>query len=277
MEACFHVQPVMGDCCNCVFVHTSRSSQRTVVTNLLIRWKDALRELFSRLDLTSEQLTTDEAIAGVENADAVDGNVAASSRNQQLDSSILKDQTNLPVENCVKELRLHSNATHSTSYQVPAFIAEWKSTSHSLCTAPPLTSRGCYVGKLSPTASVLALVINARQACDTKLLFCSPSIEAGLSQAVYGESDRKSGRYECVWYSYNCGHVFTVNMLLSRTYWIADMAWSADGLLVVCVTRRGSLMIAPRFGRPVKLLARGCSLGVEFCYCLPLHPLITVM
>ena len=70
---------------------------------------------------------------------------------------------------------------------------------------------------------------------------------------------------------------FYVCFHTGRTYWIADMAWSADGLLLICVTRRGCLMIMPQFGRPLKLVIHGCSLDMGPNYFLPLHPLITVV
>lgn len=64
---------------------------------------------------------------------------------------------------------------------------------------------------------------------------------------------------------------------LPRTYWIADMMWTADGLLLACMTKRGSLMILPRFGQPMQLVTQGCSLDMGPSYSLPLHPLITVV
>ena len=54
------------------------------------------------------------------------------------------------------------------------------------------------------------------------------------------------------------------------------MAWLADGLLLACITKRGSLIILPRFGRPLKLITHGHSLDMGPTVSLPLHPLITV-
>ena len=69
----------------------------------------------------------------------------------------------------------------------------------------------------------------------------------------------------------------TLPELVHRTFWVSDMAWTADGLLLVCMTKRGSLMILPRFGPPLRLIARGCSIEMGPTHFLPLHPLITVM
>lgn len=58
---------------------------------------------------------------------------------------------------------------------------------------------------------------------------------------------------------------------------MSDMAWLADGLLLACITKRGSLVILPRFGRPLMLVTHGHSpLDVGPAVFLPLHPLVTV-
>ena len=54
------------------------------------------------------------------------------------------------------------------------------------------------------------------------------------------------------------------------------MAWSADGLFVACMTKRGCLLLLPRFGPPLRLVTHGCSLDMGPLTHLPLHPLITV-
>ena len=54
------------------------------------------------------------------------------------------------------------------------------------------------------------------------------------------------------------------------------MAWLADGLLLACITKRGSLVILPRFGHPLKLVTRGHSSDMGPATFLPVHPLITV-
>ena len=61
-----------------------------------------------------------------------------------------------------------------------------------------------------------------------------------------------------------------------RSYWIADMSWLADGLLLACMTKRGALVVLPRFGQPLKLITSGNSLEMGPAAFLPLHPLIIV-
>ena len=53
------------------------------------------------------------------------------------------------------------------------------------------------------------------------------------------------------------------------------MAWTSDGLLLVCVLKQGSLCILPHYGQPVKLITHGCSMDMGPAYFLPLHPLIS--
>lgn len=72
---------------------------------------------------------------------------------------------------------------------------------------------------------------------------------------------------------YPCGKCLNIN---HRTFWIADMSWTSDGLLLVCITKRGGMFILPRFGPPITLIARGCSIEIGPKLFLPLHPLITI-
>lgn len=55
------------------------------------------------------------------------------------------------------------------------------------------------------------------------------------------------------------------------------MAWTADGLLLVCIIKRGSLLILPCMGRPLQLVTHGCSLDMGPAILLPLHPRISYM
>ena len=55
------------------------------------------------------------------------------------------------------------------------------------------------------------------------------------------------------------------------------MAWTADGLLLVCIIKRGSLLILPCMGRPLELVTRGYSLDMGPAILLPLHPRISYM
>ena len=54
------------------------------------------------------------------------------------------------------------------------------------------------------------------------------------------------------------------------------MSWVADGLFLACMTKRGCLLILPRFGQPIKLVTYGCSVEMGPISHLPPPPLITV-
>ena len=47
---------------------------------------------------------------------------------------------------------------------------------------------------------------------------------------------------------------YDVNDFLLRSYWITDISWSSDGLLLACMTRRGCLFLLTRFGQPMTLV-----------------------
>ena len=59
----------------------------------------------------------------------------------------------------------------------------------------PLTKRGCYVCKLSPTGSIAALAVNRKDASNTAVLFFSPLVDAGMSSPLYlSKTKEKTGR-----------------------------------------------------------------------------------
>ena len=55
------------------------------------------------------------------------------------------------------------------------------------------------------------------------------------------------------------------------------MVWTADGLLLVCMTRRGCLVVLPRFGPPLRLITSGCDMDMEPTQFLTFHPLIIAL
>ena len=175
-------------------------------------------------------------------------------------------------------------------------------------THTPLSKRGCYVCRLSPTASIAALAVNSRDASNTAVVFFSPLVDAGMSASLYlSKTKDKTGRYIrmlesskgqsfkivnlggtipvsahghihvylCIlWYLHEYYVVFidedtrkifvpfpisSLNnlqysffgtstntfSLYFRSYWVSDMVWLADGLLLACMTKRGSLVILP--------------------------------
>ena len=60
-----------------------------------------------------------------------------------------------------------------------------------------------------------------------------------------------------------------------RSWWVSSLGWSGDGVLLAAMTNRGSLLLLPRFGPPLTLIASGCGLELGPTHFLPLHPLIT--
>ena len=68
-------------------------------------------------------------------------------------------------------------------------------------TRAPLTKRGYYVVKLSPTGSVAALAVNRREASDTAVVFFSPLVDASVSAPLYlSKAQEKTGRYTKIIY-----------------------------------------------------------------------------
>lgn len=60
-----------------------------------------------------------------------------------------------------------------------------------------------------------------------------------------------------------------------RSWWVADMSWTRDSLLVLCITRRGSVAILSKLGEPMEICTEGCSLHTGPALFLPLHPKIS--
>jgi hypothetical protein len=109
--------------------------------------------------------------------------------------------------------------------------------------------------KISPTGRVVALAVNCNSAVCTRILFMDMLNEVSVSSPVYPKSNED---------------------MTGRTFWVTSLEWSGDGLLLAAMTRRGCLLLLPRFGPPLRLIASGCGLEMGPAYFLPLHPLITV-
>ena len=93
------------------------------------------------------------------------------------------------------------NTSPFTSFHDAPFDAIWKTMSY--CSQnfnksgskSSLSGRGCYLSKFSPTGNIVSLAINHEEALDTQVLFVSPLVETGLSNAVYQPKfRRKLGR-----------------------------------------------------------------------------------
>lgn len=93
------------------------------------------------------------------------------------------------------------NTSPFTSFHDAPFDAIWKTMSY--CSQDcnksgsksSLSGRGCYLSKFSPTGNIVGLAINHEEALDTQVLFVSPLVETGLSNAIYQPKfRRKLGR-----------------------------------------------------------------------------------
>lgn len=108
------------------------------------------------------------------------------------------------------------------------------------------------------------------------------SVHAHEAQCVFISSDVAEELRTCIYavamyiYIATAFHSYIYCTCLYRTFWITSLAWSGDGLLLAAMTCRGSLLLMPRFGPPLKLVTNGCGLDMGPARLLPLHPLITV-
>ena len=231
-------------------------------------------------------------------------NLSFNTTNETLSSA----EQRVHIEESTTTGKLQGSCTHfdqlSTSDSASPFETSWSTISYNsnhhhgnmTSSLHVLNGRGTYVCKLSPTCNVAALAVNQMEPADTRVLFFSPVVKAGIASHCYQTKvEGNSGRWgsdivEFVLYHFKqylcsiCTYCFSFLKITSytiidlyRTFWIADMAWTSDGLFLVCVTKRGSLAILPRFGPPIKLIARGCSIEIGPKLFLPIHPLITVM
>ncbi len=203
----------LGECCTCVFASTDHSSSQTVLTTLLINWPSPAFQLYSHLTNTqpySSELITSPFVntqeREIETDIAIDQNTAVSVQNHQSDhhtehsgrilSIPLQDVTN--VSSTVKFLEDPSHTYFdqlSSQDHVPPFETSWRTISRHPIT--PLTGRGSYVLRLSPSCSLGALAVNYPQATDTEMLFFSPLANAELSVCVFPKNiEGLTGRYK---------------------------------------------------------------------------------
>ncbi|XP_028394275.1 uncharacterized protein LOC114518472 [Dendronephthya gigantea] len=61
-----------------------------------------------------------------------------------------------------------------------------------------------------------------------------------------------------------------------RTWWVSDISWTTDSLLLIGITRNGALFITSKLGEPVKLVTTGHGMNLGPSLFLSLHPRITV-
>uniref|UniRef100_UPI00358F770E ciliogenesis and planar polarity effector 1 n=1 Tax=Myxine glutinosa TaxID=7769 RepID=UPI00358F770E len=143
------------------------------------------------------------------------------------------------------------------------FWKHWSTLRQPLCQLTPacipMTTIGSYVTRISPDGLVLAVAVNQRNPQATQLLFVSLLRGVAVSSHLRG-----------------CGcKLLSPPSKFITSYWVGDVAWSCDGVILACMLRRGALLLLSRLGEPLTLTTHGCSVEFGPAEFLPLHPLVT--
>ncbi|XP_068106773.1 ciliogenesis and planar polarity effector 1 isoform X4 [Hyperolius riggenbachi] len=126
-------------------------------------------------------------------------------------------------------------------------------------TCEPVKSRGALVAAFSKDGLLLALAVNQKDPKATCVIF----VNTMNFVTVYGNLRGCGSRNQQIPSRY------------LRSYWVGDMAWTADSLFLVCMLKRGSLLLLTRLGELLTLTTSGCSVEFGPAEFIPLHPLIT--
>lgn len=143
------------------------------------------------------------------------------------------------------------------------YSVKWATKSLPLSSLKPpcqsVKNRGAIVPALSPDGQLLAVVINQRKPYGTQVIFISTVNFVSVSRNLGG-----------------CGcKNMDIPSKYSRSYWVASVSWSPDGLFLACVLKRGSLLMLARLGGLLSLSTTGCNIDFGPAHFLPLHPLVT--
>ncbi|XP_038152752.1 ciliogenesis and planar polarity effector 1 isoform X1 [Cyprinodon tularosa] len=131
--------------------------------------------------------------------------------------------------------------------------------SHLYPPCQPVKSRGALVPAFSPDGRLLAIVLNQRKPKDTQVLFVSMQNFVSISSDLGGCGSKK----------------MDIPSKYVRSYWVSSISWSAGGLFLACVLKRGSLLMLARLGGLLTLTSSGCNVDFGPAHFLPLHPLVT--
>ncbi|XP_061462925.1 ciliogenesis and planar polarity effector 1-like, partial [Rhineura floridana] len=123
----------------------------------------------------------------------------------------------------------------------------------------PTKSRGALLTALSSDGLMLATGVNQKDLQATQILFMSTVNFITVSGSLKGCGSKK--------------HKIPSKFI--RSYWIADMSWTHDGLFLACMLKRGSLIFMTCLGELLTLITYGCSVEFGPAEFIPLHPLIT--
>ncbi|XP_062574969.1 ciliogenesis and planar polarity effector 1-like isoform X1 [Saccostrea cucullata] len=160
---------------------------------------------------------------------------------------------------CIVTLLLRFTRIDASHDGSPSFHVEWNVIKypfkHINSRFQPLSSRGAIVTNYIRSGQIVAVAMNQNRPALTSLLFVSPLTDTVLVSSLKG-----------------CG-VKDKRSLRGRNYWVADMAWTADDLFLVCIMKSGSVCVVSRLGEPLILNIQGQGLNLGPSYYLPLHPL----
>ncbi|KAM9331016.1 ciliogenesis and planar polarity effector 1 [Gastrophryne carolinensis] len=123
----------------------------------------------------------------------------------------------------------------------------------------PVKSRGALVAAFSKDGLVLALAMNQKDPKATCVLF----VNTINFVTVCGSLKSCGSKHQHIPSKY------------LRSYWVGDMSWTADGLFLACMLKRGSFLLLTRLGELLTLTTFGCSVEFGPAEFIPLHPLIT--
>ncbi|XP_039203844.1 ciliogenesis and planar polarity effector 1 isoform X3 [Crotalus tigris] len=122
-----------------------------------------------------------------------------------------------------------------------------------------MKSRGALLTEFSHDGLVQAIALNQKDLQGTQILFMSTKNFITTSGSLKGCGSRNP----------------KIPSKLIRSYWISDMSWTPDSLFLVCMLKRGSLIIMTCLGELMTLVTYGCSIEFGPAEFIPLHPLIT--
>ncbi|XP_045704044.1 ciliogenesis and planar polarity effector 1 [Phyllostomus hastatus] len=123
----------------------------------------------------------------------------------------------------------------------------------------PVKSRGALISAFSRDGLTLAVTLNQKDPKATQVLFINTLNFVTLCGSLKGCSNKNP----------------VVPATLVRSYWVGDVSWTLDSLLLACVLKRGSLLLLTCQGELLTLITSGCSIEFGPAEFIPLHPLIT--
>ncbi|XP_056402329.1 ciliogenesis and planar polarity effector 1 isoform X2 [Hyla sarda] len=123
----------------------------------------------------------------------------------------------------------------------------------------PLKSRGSLLARFSRDGLILTLALNQKDPKETCVLFINTMNFVTTCGSLRGCGSRDQ----------------QIPSRLLRSYWVADMSWTADSLFLACILKRGSLLLLTRMGGLLTLTTFGCSVEFGPAEFIPLHPFIT--